>query len=83
LKYAGTDNIKYSKRVDDVKLGVEFVASDNGPGIADLELALTDNYSSSGTLGKGLPGVRRLVDDFEVISEVGTGTTVMFRVWKP
>ncbi len=82
LKYAGTGNISYSKLVDGGKLGVECVARDKGPGIADLELALVDNYSSSGTLGLGLPGVKRLVDDFEVNSGVGVGTTVAFKVWK-
>ncbi len=82
LKYAGTGNISYSKIVDSGMLGVEFVARDEGPGISDLELALSDNYSSSGTLGLGLPGVKRLVDDLEVNSEVGVGTTVAFTVWK-
>ncbi len=82
LKYAGTGDVSYSKLIDGAKLGVEFVARDKGPGIADVELALTDNYSSSGTLGMGLPGVKRLVDDFEMNSEVGVGTTVAFKVWK-
>ncbi len=82
LKYAGTGNVSYSKLVDGAKLGVEFVACDKGPGITDMELALTDNFSSSGTLGMGLPGVKRLVDDFEMKSEVGVGTTVAFKVWK-
>ena len=82
LKFAGTGDVSYSKLVDGAKLGIEFVAHDKGPGIADVELALTDSYSSSGTLGLGLPGVKRLVDDFEVNSEVGVGTTVAFKVWK-
>ena len=82
LKYARAGDISYSKLVDGGRLGVEFVARDKGPGIADLELALVDNYSSSGTLGLGLPGVKRLVDDFEVDSGVGVGTTVAFKVWK-
>ncbi len=82
LKYAGTGNVSYSKLVDGAKLGVELVARDKGPGIADVDLALTDHYSSSGTLGLGLPGVRRLVDDFKVDTEVGAGTTVTFKVWK-
>ncbi len=82
LKYAGAGDINYSKLVDGAKLGLEFVARDNGPGIADLDQALADNYSSSGTLGLGLPGVKRLVDEFEVNSEVGAGTTVAFKVWK-
>ena len=82
LKYAGSGDVSHSKLVDGVKLGVEFVAHDKGPGIADVELAMADNYSSSGTLGLGLPGVKRLVDDFELNSKVGVGTTVAFKVWK-
>ena len=49
---------------------------DNGPGIRDLEKALQDHYSSSGTLGLGLPGVRRIVDHFAIVSEPGRGTVV-------
>ncbi len=82
LKYAGSGSIKYSILAEGEKLGVELIAHDNGPGIADVELALTDSYSSSGTLGMGLPGVRRLVDDFAFNTEVGVGTTVTFKVWK-
>ena len=82
LKYAGTGHISHSKLVDGAKLGVEVVASDKGPGIADVKQAMADNYSSSGTLGLGLPGVMRLTDEFEVDSEAGAGTTVTFKVWK-
>ena len=49
---------------------------DNGPGISDLDKALEDHYSSSGTLGLGLPGVRRIVDYFQIVSELGRGTVV-------
>jgi serine/threonine-protein kinase RsbT len=82
LKYAGRGYLSYSKQIDGTREGVEIIAHDNGPGIDDLEMALTDNYSSSGTLGLGLPGVRRLVDEFDVNSEVGVGTTVKIKVWK-
>ncbi len=82
LTYAGTGDISYSKLVDGEKLGMEFVARDKCPVIADEELSFTDNYSSSGTLGLGRPGVKRLVDDYEVNTEVGVGTTVTFKVWK-
>lgn len=82
LKYAESGHISHSKLVDGAKLGVEVVARDTGPGIADVDQALADNYSSSGTLGLGLPGVKRLVDEFEVNSEVGAGTTVAFKVWQ-
>ena len=58
------------------------VASDRGPGIPDLSRALEVGYSTSGSLGLGLPGVRRLMDDFEVESRVGRGTRVTARKWR-
>ena len=61
---------------------VTVVARDDGPGIPSIEQALRDGYSTSGSLGLGLPGVRRLVEEFEIISEVGRGTTVTIRKWK-
>ena len=64
------------------KRGVEVVAVDDGPGIADLTLAMQDGYSSSGGLGLGLPGTRRLMDEFEIVSDFGKGTTVTVRRWK-
>ncbi len=66
----------------DGKKGVEVVAADDGPGIPDLTLAMQDGYSTSGSLGLGLPGVRRLMDDFDIVSEFGKGTTVTVRKWK-
>ena len=53
---------------------------DHGPGIEDLDQAMADNYSSSGTLGLGLPGVRRLVDHFEIQSALGQGTHVSIQM---
>src|SRR5947208_14208032 len=66
---------------DGYKRGVEVRAADTGPGIPDLALAMRDGFSSSGSLGLGLPGVRRLMDDFEIISGVGRGTLVTARRW--
>jgi len=63
--------------------GLTIVASDSGPGIADLTLALRDGYSSSGGLGLGLPGVRRLMDEFDIASSAGSGTTVTITKWLP
>lgn len=51
-------------------------ARDNGPGISNIDQALEENYSSGGTLGLGLPGVRRIVDYFKIVSEEGVGTVV-------
>ena len=67
---------------DHGKRGIEVVAADDGPGIADVALAMQDGYSTSGGLGLGLPGVRRLMDEFEINSEFGKGTTVTVRKWK-
>lgn len=61
--------------------GIEVVVEDDGPGIADLALAMTDGFSTGGGLGGGLPGSRRLVDDFEIESRLGMGTRVMVRIW--
>ena len=61
--------------------GLMVVARDEGPGIPDIERALQDGYSTSGRLGLGLPGVRRLVDEFSIDTEPGRGTTVMVKKW--
>jgi serine/threonine-protein kinase RsbT len=61
--------------------GIRVVARDEGPGIADLERALTDGYTTGGGLGLGLPGARRLVDEFEIETAPGMGTTVTLVKW--
>jgi serine/threonine-protein kinase RsbT len=62
--------------------GIIVVAKDNGPGIMNIDQALQDGFSTSGSLGLGLPGVRRLMDDFDIISETGRGTAVTITKWK-
>ncbi|HEX6025892.1 MAG TPA: ATP-binding protein [Solirubrobacter sp.] len=61
--------------------GVRVVARDDGPGIADVERALTDGYTTGSGLGLGLPGARRLVDDFDIQTAPGEGTTVTLIKW--
>ena len=61
--------------------GVEIVVEDEGPGIDDLERAMQDHFSSSGTLGLGLPGVKRMMDEFTIESQRGRGTRVTIRKW--
>ena len=63
------------------RCGVELVACDDGPGIADIPLALTEGYSTGGGMGCGLPGVQRLMDDFDIDSRPGSGTRVVARKW--
>jgi len=62
--------------------GISVVASDDGPGIYDIRQALRDGFSTSGSLGLGLPGVRRLMDEFEITSQPGRGTTVAVKKWR-
>jgi len=81
LKYAGQGEIVLRRIVGKTGRGMEVVAQDNGPGIADRDRALTDHFSSSGTLGLGLPGVRRMMDEFDLESESGNGTRVTVRKW--
>ena len=62
--------------------GVLIIASDSGPGIRDIPQALRDGFSTSGSLGLGLPGVRRLMDEFEITSQPGKGTMVAVKKWR-
>ncbi|HEV8441347.1 MAG TPA: anti-sigma regulatory factor [Methylomirabilota bacterium] len=64
------------------QLGLVITARDEGEGISDIRQAMQDGYSTSGRLGVGLPGVKRLMDDFEIASEIGKGTTVTVTKWK-
>jgi len=66
---------------DGMRRGVRIVFTDYGPGIADIQLALTDGYTSGGGLGLGLGGARRLVDEFELDTVPGSGTTVSVTKW--
>jgi serine/threonine-protein kinase RsbT len=64
------------------RYGVVVIAIDEGPGIRDVEAAVRDDYSGKGGLGLGLPGARRLMDDFEISSSADSGTTVTMRKWR-
>jgi serine/threonine-protein kinase RsbT len=80
--YAGEGEV--SLRVlhgGDGRAGIEVVARDEGPGIPDVELAMQDGYTSGTGLGLGLPGTRRLVDEFELRTTLGAGTTVRLVKW--
>ena len=61
--------------------GIVITAQDKGPGIVDISLAMQDGYSSGKGLGLGLPGARRLMDEFQVVSGVGAGTVVTMKKW--
>jgi serine/threonine-protein kinase RsbT len=81
LTYAGEGEIALDREELGDKRGIVVIARDRGPGIADVELALQDGYSTSRSLGIGLPGVRRLMDEFELRSAPGSGTTVTTKKW--
>jgi serine/threonine-protein kinase RsbT len=79
--YAGSGEVLIRIVSEGARRGVLVVASDRGPGIADTSLAMRDGYSTAKSLGVGLPGARRLMDDFTLESELGRGTTVTMRKW--
>ncbi len=81
LRYAGSGYVRIRSTETEGRAGVEIVAHDHGNGIADLAAALEDHHSTGGTLGLGLPGVRRMMDEFHVESERGKGTRVTARKW--
>lgn len=81
LSYAGRGRVAISSVYESGRRGILVVASDHGPGIADVEQAMRDGYSTGNSLGVGLPGARRLVDDFELASVLGQGTTVTLKKW--
>jgi serine/threonine-protein kinase RsbT len=63
------------------RVGIEIICQDEGPGIPDIDLAMQDGFSTSKSMGMGMPGAKRLMDEFEIESEVGIGTTVIIRKW--
>ncbi len=81
IVYAERGEIVLSVVVNGVGHGLQVVAHDEGPGIADIELAMRDGYSTGMSLGLGLPGARRLMDELDVVSEIGNGTTVTMKKW--
>jgi serine/threonine-protein kinase RsbT len=82
LIYGGGGEMRWETMQDGFKRGVRLVFEDHGPGIPDIDRALTDGWSSGTGLGLGLTGARRLVDEFELQSTVGVGTRVTITRWK-
>jgi serine/threonine-protein kinase RsbT len=70
-------NVQFGDRI-----GVVVVARDSGPGIANISQSMQDGFSTSGSLGLGLPGVKRLMDEFDIVSDPKSGTTVTIKKWK-
>ena len=83
LEYAGEGDIILNLANAGKKRGIEIVARDEGPGIPNIKLAMQDGFSTGNSLGMGLPGVRRLMDEFHISSARHQGTTVSVRKWAP
>jgi serine/threonine-protein kinase RsbT len=82
LQYARRGEVLVGIVESNGRTGISVVARDDGPGIPNVDRALQIGFSTSGSLGMGLPGVRRLMDSFRIESRTGKGTTVMVRKWK-
>jgi serine/threonine-protein kinase RsbT len=79
--YAGQGQICIEKIYDGGKAGLKIIAADNGPGINDIRQVMEDGFSTSGGLGAGLPGVKRLMDEFDIDSSPGSGTDIIATKW--
>jgi serine/threonine-protein kinase RsbT len=81
LEYAHHGEVTISLLKNGTRCGVSIVAVDEGPGIEDISQVMQDGYSSRQGLGIGLPGTRRLMDEFEISSKIGKGTTITMKKW--
>lgn len=81
-QYAGQGEVQLESLQERGKVGVRLTFTDQGPGIPDLDLALTDGYTTGGGMGLGLSGARRLCNEFTIESNVGVGTKVSITRWK-
>jgi serine/threonine-protein kinase RsbT len=82
VKHAGRGEIVLRPVQDGNRYGLVVIATDDGPGIRDVEAALRDERTARGGLGLGLPGARRLMDEFEIASNADRGTTVTMKKWR-
>jgi serine/threonine-protein kinase RsbT len=82
LVHAGRGEVTITETAKDGLLGIEVVARDTGPGIADVERALSEGYATGNGLGLGLPGAKRLMDEFAIDTQLGRGTTITMCKWR-
>jgi serine/threonine-protein kinase RsbT len=83
IQYAGAGEIELDTIEGSRSIGIVVIARDKGPGIPDVALAIRDGYTTGKGMGLGLPGARRLMDEFEIESETDQGTTVVMKKWLP
>jgi serine/threonine-protein kinase RsbT len=81
ISYARSGRMLFSVLQRDSQRGIQVIAEDEGPGIPNIELAMRDGYSTARSLGMGLPGAKRVMDEFDLRSELGSGTTVTMTKW--
>lgn len=82
IKYAGKGKVIIEIISRGANTGIRLTFIDEGPGISDINLAMKDGFSTGNSLGLGLPGAKRLVNEFNIKSEIGKGTTVQIVKWK-
>lgn len=82
LVYGGGGQVRVTMVERGGRSGIELLFSDDGPGIPDLDLALTDGWTSGGGMGLGLSGTKRLVDEFEIDTAPGAGTRIRVLKWR-
>jgi serine/threonine-protein kinase RsbT len=82
VSYTGMGEIILGPTHHGTKQGILMIARDEGPGIPNVAKAMQDGYSTGNSLGLGLPGTKRLMDEFDIVSEMGKGTTVTMKKWK-
>jgi serine/threonine-protein kinase RsbT len=82
FKYAGKGVMHWRTLQKGDVSGVELRFEDHGPGIADLDAAMREGYSTGGSLGMGLPGAKKLMDEMDIRTSHGQGTTVVVRKWR-
>ncbi|MEI6776294.1 MAG: anti-sigma regulatory factor [Chloroflexales bacterium] len=80
--YAGTGNVTVREIDKNARKGIEIVCEDQGPGITNIDLVMQDGYSTSRGMGMGLPGAKRLMDEFNIRSTENVGTTITCRKWR-
>ncbi len=81
FRYAGSGAITLRCIHGEDNIGIEIIATDSGPGIADIDQAMQDHFSTNNSLGLGLPSVKRIMDEFSITSQLGRGTTCRVRKW--
>lgn len=81
VSYAKRGEVTFARLDNGTHRGILVVARDQGPGIPDIELAMRDGYSTGKSLGMGLPGAKRVMDEFNLTSVVGQGTTITMKKW--